>query len=100
MLERLFHLSSSCTTITCIRHLKVVSIEMNTGVFDRNVHSRSGSTISKPRSPFSCLLFQILTTSYEPRQEKTNKMTGAPSKDSDQPEHPSIRCPHEETSRP
>ena len=41
-------------------------------------------------------------TIYEPAHDKTNKMTCAPSEDSDQPAYPpsliSLRCPHEETS--
>ena len=37
--------------------------------------------------------------SLEPLHDKTNKMTFAPSEDSDQPGH-SLRCPHEETLSP
>ena len=41
---------------------------------------------------------------YEPQNDKTNKMTCAPSKDSDQPGHSpsliSLHCPHEETLDP
>ena len=40
----------------------------------------------------------------EPPHDKTNKMTRAPSKDSDQPGHPqsdqSLRCPHEDSLGP
>ena len=41
--------------------------------------------------------------SFEPHQDKTNKITCAPSEDSDQPGHPpdqNLRCPHEETLGP
>ena len=40
----------------------------------------------------------------EPLYDKTNKMTCAPSEDSDQPGHPpslnGLRCPHEESLDP
>ena len=41
---------------------------------------------------------------FEPPYDKTNKMSCAPSEDSDQPGHPpsltSLRCPYEETFGP
>ena len=41
---------------------------------------------------------RLLSKINEPEQDKSNKMTGAPSKDSDQPGH--LRCLHEETMGP
>ena len=47
------------------------------------------------------LLWGHFWNANEPQHDKTNKMTCAPSKDSDQPGHPpSICCPHEETLGP
>ena len=50
----------------------------------------------------SMLLVGYVTN--DPSHDKTNKMTCAPSEDSDQPGHPpsltSLRCPHEETLGP
>ena len=44
------------------------------------------------------------TGKNEPPHDKTNKITCAPSEDSDQPRYPpsliSLRCPHEETLGP
>ena len=46
----------------------------------------------------------LRTLTFEPPHDKSNKMAGAPSKDSDQPGHPpsliSLRCPHEESLVP
>ena len=46
-----------------------------------------------------------LSSTDEPPRDKPNKVTCAPSEDSDQPEHPSqsdqgLRCPHEESLGP
>ena len=53
-------------------------------------------TLGSPFLPVSVL--------YEPQHDKTNKMTCAPSEDSDKPGHPSclisLRCPHEEPLGP
>ena len=50
------------------------------------------------------LVTSILGNQIELQHDKTNKMTCAPSEDSDRSEHlPSLiclRCPHEETSGP
>ena len=52
----------------------------------------------KAKAPF------LVTSENEPVHDKTNEMTYAPSKDSDQPWHPPslicLRCPHEETLGP
>ena len=53
---------------------------------------------------FTChSVFMIHMSVYEPRHDKTNKMS-APSEDSDQPGHLpcliSLRCPHEESLGP
>ena len=57
-----------------------------------------------PEDTFSRVMAQVkvlLFTVSEPQHDKTNKMTCAPSEDSDQPGHPpSLHCPHEETSSP
>ena len=34
--------------------------------------------------------FNVKSIQYEPPHDKTNKMTGAPSEDSDQPGHPPV----------
>ena len=48
-----------------------------------------------------CLPHQTSFASpFEPPHVKTNKMTCAPSEDSDQPGHQSLRCSHEETLDP
>ena len=51
----------------------------------------------------SCKIITVSTWN-EPSHDKTNKMTCAPSEDSDQPGHPpsliSLRCPHEESLGP
>ena len=48
--------------------------------------------------------FIYFSNKYELPRDKTNKMTCAPSEDSDQPGHPpsliSLRCPQEESLGP
>ena len=42
--------------------------------------------------PVGSTLHVVASPTYEPQHYKTNKMTCAPSEDSDQPGHPSPQC--------
>ena len=51
------------------------------------------------------MCIELLSSENESQHDKTNKMTCAPSEDSDQPGHPtslikSLHCPHEESLGP